>query len=87
MTKLYILFASLEVLASAEFLYAIYLARLEFSGSLALGDLLSVMNMGNFFHRPFSVHRCGFLDLARYCTHPSNQRQCQVELAGVLAMV
>ena len=87
MTKLYILFDSPEVLASVELLHAIYLARLEFSGSLILGDLLSVMNSGNFFHRPFNVLHCCFLELARYCTDPSNQRQCQVELAGVLAVV
>jgi len=87
MTQLYILFDSLEILAFAKVLHGIHLARLEFSGSLILGDLLSLMNSGNLFHRPLNVDCCGFLDLARYCTHPSNQRQCLAELAGVFTVV
>lgn len=78
-SKLYTLFDSPEVLVSVELLHILYLAWLEFGGLLILDKLLAAVSPGNFFHRPFDVHSSCLLDLAQ----PSDQRQCQGELAGM----
>lgn len=79
MTQLYILFDSPEVLASVELLHTLYLAWLEFGGSLVLGELLAAVNSGNFFHRPFHVHSSCLLDLAHTLLIKDNVRENLLE--------
>lgn len=87
MTKLYILFDSPEVSLPTELFHAIFLPWLEFSGSLVLGDLLSVMYSGNFFHRSFKMLCCGGQDIAHLLLITGSSRQDLLSVSIVLNTV